>query len=195
MADGAAGFGQGSSGPALLRYRLGLERISRKGLSPSAARLSRHVPLCALLPLVAGPTTPRAPRRPRFGLFPFRSPLLGESLIVFLSSDYLDVSVRRVGHLIRLTGLLPVGFPHSGIRGSKAVRASPRLFAACRALLRLREPRHPPCALRYLSRTAPVPPPSRLTGSEYPRSLFLSLIVFSFVFPSILSKNRSQPQG
>ena len=90
--------------------------------------------------------------------------------VVFLSSDYLDVSVRRVGHLIRLTGLLPVGFPHSGIRGSMAVRASPRLFAACRVLLRLREPRHPPCALRYLSRTAPVPPPSRLTGPEYPRS-------------------------
>ena len=30
---------------------------------------------------VAGPTTPRAPRRPRFGLVPFRSPLLGESLL------------------------------------------------------------------------------------------------------------------
>ena len=84
--------------------------------------------------------------------------------VVFLSSDYLDVSVRRVGNLFRLTGLLPVGFPHSGIRGSRAVRASPRLFAACRALLRLREPRHPPCALWYLSRTAPVPPPSKRTG-------------------------------
>ena len=81
LADGAAGFGQGSSGPALLRYRLGLEHVSRTGLSPAAARLSRHVPLRALLPLVAGPTTPRAPRRPRFGLFPFRSPLLGESLL------------------------------------------------------------------------------------------------------------------
>ena len=174
MADGAAGFGQGSSGPALLRYRLGLERITHKGLSPAVARLSRRVPLCVLLPLVAGPTTPRAPRRPRFGLFPFRSPLLGESLFVFLSSDYLDVSVRRVGNLIGLTGLQPVGFPHSDIRGSKAVRASPRLFAACRALPRLREPRHPPCALRYLSRTAPVPPPSRLTGPEYPRSYYFT---------------------
>ena len=81
LADGAAGFGQGSSGPALLRYRLGLERVSRTGLSPAAARLSRHVPLHALLPPIAGPTTPRAPRRPRFGLFPFRSPLLGESLL------------------------------------------------------------------------------------------------------------------
>ena len=86
LADGAAGFGQGSSGPALLRCRLGFKRIVHKGLSPAMARLSRHVPLCVLLPLVAGPTTPRAPRRPRFGLFPFRSPLLGESLFVFLSS-------------------------------------------------------------------------------------------------------------
>ena len=77
-----------------------------------------------------------------------------------------------------MTGLLPVGFPHSDIRGSKAVRASPRLFAACRVLLRLREPRHPPCALWYLSRTAPVPPPSRARGtSEYPRSCILLLQV------------------
>ena len=48
------------------------------------------------------------------------------------------------------------GFPHSDTRGSPAVRASPRPFAASRVLLRLREPRHPPCALWYLSRTAPV---------------------------------------
>ena len=164
MADGAASFGQGSSGPALLRYRLGFKLIPRTGLSPAAARLSRRVPLSALLPPLAGPTTPRAPQRPRFGLVPFRSPLLGESLVVFLSSDYLDVSVRRVGNLIRLTSLLLVGFPHSDIRGSQAVRASPRLFAACRVLPRLREPRHPPCALRYLSRTAPVPPPSQASG-------------------------------
>ena len=39
------------------------------------------------------------------------------------------------------------GFPHSGTRGSTAICASPRLFAACHALLRLREPRHPPYAL------------------------------------------------
>ena len=81
LADGAAGFGQGSSGPALLRYRPGFGHIPRTGLSPAPARLSRQVPLCVFLPLVAGPTTPRAPRRPRFGLVPFRSPLLGESLL------------------------------------------------------------------------------------------------------------------
>ena len=93
---------------------------------------------------------------------------------VFLSSDYLDVSVRRVRLLSnRMTRLQRAGFPHSGTRGSSAVRASPRLFAACRALHRLREPRHPPCALRYLSRTAPVPPPPGAGLFEYPRS-FLS---------------------
>ena len=87
---------------------------------------------------------------------------------VFLSSAYLDVSVRRVRLLpSRMAVLQTAGFPHSGIRGSSAVRASPRLIAACRALPRLREPRHPPCALRYLSRTAPVPPrPSRACGTR-----------------------------
>ena len=33
--------------------------------------------------LIVGPTTPRI-RNPRFGLFPFRSPLLGESLLISL---------------------------------------------------------------------------------------------------------------
>ena len=33
---------------------------------------------------------------PRFGLFPFRSPLLRKSRFVFFSSGYLDVSVHRV---------------------------------------------------------------------------------------------------
>ena len=159
----------------------GSDTVSRTGLSPAAARLSRQVPLPCRSPLVAGPTTPRAPRRPRFGLVPFRSPLLGESLLVFLSSDYLDVSVRRVGNLIRLTRLQRAGFPHSDIRGSWAVRASPRLFAACRVLLRLREPRHPPCALWYLSRTAPVPPPSRQRDTRVSSLFFLLELVDCFL--------------
>ena len=43
------------------------------------------------------------------------------------------------------------GLPHSDTHGSKAVRASPWTFAACRVLHRLREPRHPPCALTRFS--------------------------------------------
>ena len=42
------------------------------------------------------PTTPTMPKQGWFGLFPVRSPLLRESLIVFFSSGYLDVSVLRV---------------------------------------------------------------------------------------------------
>ena len=43
-----------------------------------------------------GPTTPTMPKQCWFGLFPVRSPLLRESLIIFFSSGYLDVSVLRV---------------------------------------------------------------------------------------------------
>ena len=51
----------------------------------------------------------------------------------------------------------PGGFPHSGTPGSKAVCASPGPIAACRALLRLPVPRHPPCAFRIFrpGRAAP----------------------------------------
>ena len=41
------------------------------------------------------------------------------------------------------------GLSHSEIRGSKVICTSPRLFAAYHVLHRLREPRHPPCALIY----------------------------------------------
>ena len=46
-----------------------------------------------------GPTTPILPKQNWFGLIRFRSPLLSESLIIFSSSGYLDVSVLRVRSL------------------------------------------------------------------------------------------------
>ena len=49
------------------------------------------------------------------------------------------------------------GLPHSEIPGSKAVCALPRLIAAYHVLLRFPEPRHPPCALRYLTSTSRFP--------------------------------------
>ena len=71
---------------------------------------------------------------------------------VFSSSPYLDVSVRGVRLRIkRMTGLQPAGLPHSDIQGSKLICSYPWLFAACHVLLRLREPRHPPCALGYFT--------------------------------------------
>src|SRR3984885_9908093 len=49
-----------------------------------------------------------------------------------------------------VTGVHPVGFPHSDILGSKPACGSPRLFAACHVLHRLLAPRHPPYALSSL---------------------------------------------
>ena len=44
----------------------------------------------------------------------------------------------------RSAGISPGGFPHSDIRGSQGICPSPRLFAACHVLLRLREPQASP---------------------------------------------------
>ena len=93
---------------------------------------------------------------PGFGLLPFRSPLLRESLLIsfppgtemfhfpgFASCTY----VFSAGwSCITRTGL-----PHSGIHGSKLARSSPWLFAACHALHRRLMPRHPPYALSILT--------------------------------------------
>ena len=91
----------------------------------------------------------------RFGLFRFRSPLLSESLFIFSSSGYLDVSVHRVPSAnlwIQLTvhEVFSCGFPHSDICGSMLICSSPQLFAAYHVFRRLLVPRHPPCALLCL---------------------------------------------
>ena len=67
----------------------------------------------------------------------------------------------------RARAFTPGGFPRSDIRGSQAMCASPRLFAACRVLLRLPVPRHPPCAL-------------------YSLTLFFRSFIVSFKIPSSL---------
>ena len=53
------------------------------------------------------------------------------------------------GSLLALRGdaVARAGLPHSEIRASTGICPYARLFAACHVLLRLREPRHPSCAL------------------------------------------------
>ena len=61
---------------------------SHTGLSPSTAALSSDVPLAIEVP-TARSYNPRTASLPSgFGLFPGRSPLLGESLFIFSSSGY-----------------------------------------------------------------------------------------------------------
>ena len=76
--------------------------------------------------------------------------------VVFFSSGYLDVSVRRVPlHNLWIQlwihEVFSCGFPHSEIHGSRDICSSPWLFAAYHVFLRLLVPRHPPCALISLT--------------------------------------------
>ena len=87
-----------------------------------------------------------------FGLFPGRSPLLGESFNYFLLLEVLRCfsSLRSPPYInVRMTVLQTAGLSHSDTAGSRDICSSPALFAAYRVLHRLREPRHPPCALSY----------------------------------------------
>ena len=136
--------------PPYSGYRLGSSAFRVRGCHPLRRALPGVFPY-ALFVRHACPTTPRAPRRPRFGLAPFRSPLLGGSLL--FSFPPTTGMFRFVGFASPQGDAAPPrgGLPHSDTCGSTAVRASPQTFAACRVLPRLREPRHPPCALARFS--------------------------------------------
>ena len=99
--------------------------------------------------LMAAPITPaHASRHRRFGLFPVRSPLLGESLLLSLPAGTKMFQFPAFApYYLHGDGIAPAGLPHSDILRSMGICPSLRLFAACHVLLRLREPRHPPCAL------------------------------------------------
>ena len=76
--------------------------------------------------------------------------------VSFLSSGYLDVSVRRLTFSHPMcsggdTRALPrVGFPIRRPPDQRLVSSSPGHIAAAHVLHRLQMPRHPPCALRLL---------------------------------------------
>ena len=89
-----------------------------------------------LPPLQAGPTTPPQHRRQavplwRFRLIPFRSPLLGESRLLFFPRGTEMFQFPRfppLGLFYSAQGdraFTPAGFPHSEIHGSKPGRRLP----------------------------------------------------------------------
>ena len=53
--------------------------------------------------------------------------------------------------VVRIITLQVIGLSHSEIAGSRVICTYPALIAAYRVLHRLREPRHPPCALALFS--------------------------------------------
>ena len=157
MGDGPPCFRRGFTCPALLRIRLGGTTISATGLLPSLMDLSRSLRLSSSFVTPCETSYNPGKQAFRFGLLPVRSPLLRESLFVFFSSGYLDVSVPLVclhppyGFRWWYYSITSSGFPHSEILGSKLAYSSPRRIAVYRVLLRLLVPRHPPCALHSLT--------------------------------------------
>ncbi len=95
----------------------------------------------------------RCHRQPRFGLVRVRSPLLAQSfLLSFPPGTKMFQFPGFAPRHRRGVGIAPDGFPHSDIRGSQGICPSPRLFAACHVLLRLREPQASPvrpCSLSF----------------------------------------------
>ena len=130
-----------------------LPLISLTGLSPSVVGLSRTI-LLSLEDQLCGPNP--GMHAFRFGLIPFRSPLLWKSMFSFFSSGYLDVSVHRVPSAYlwiqyAVTEVFSARFPHSDISGSLDICSSPKLFAAYHVFHRLLVPRHPPYALSSIT--------------------------------------------
>ena len=113
----------------------------------------------------------RAQARGGFGLFPGRSPLLGESLLFSLPAGTKMFQFPAFApHSGVVTAIRAAGLSHSEIRGSRAICAYPRLIAAYHVLHRLREPRHPPYALRHFRLTP------RISHKAIWRELILSAV-------------------
>ncbi len=111
-----------------------------------------------LLPFRAGPTTPLQHRQQavplqRFGLIPFRSPLLRKSLLLSVPRGTEMFQFPRFpppGLCVQpgVTGHLPLpGFPIRRSTDRSLVDGSPWLIAVTHVLHRHLAPRHPPLAL------------------------------------------------
>jgi hypothetical protein len=93
------------------------------------------------------PTTPQRHAATVWAL-PFSLATTQGIIIIFFSSRYLDVSVLGVGSLLlEYYTFSIVGCPIRRSRDIMLVCNSPWLIAAYHVLLRLSDPRHPPCAL------------------------------------------------
>ena len=173
--------------PPYSGYSLGWSAFKVRGCHPLRPAFPGVFPYVRFF-LLAGPTTPRALRRPRFGLAPFRSPLLGGSLLFSFPPT---------------TGMFRfVGFA-SMLDGCRACARRVAPFGHPRICGRSRLP----VDFRGLPR--PSSPPGAKASSVRPRSL-LALACHSahrcaslarvslclcVCFPSILSKNRAGLHG
>ena len=129
-----------------------------------------------------------------FGLIPGRSPLLGESLLFSSPRGTKMFQFPRFASTASMLWIPPKGggLSHSEIRASKVICTYTRLIAAYHVLHRLREPRHPPCALAYFLLCRPFTMKENGAGSY-----FLSFNVFytSSACPSQMVLKEPRTRG
>ncbi len=132
---------------------------SGTGLSPAAARRSGRFPSLHA-GLLAAPITPaRASRRRRFGLIPFRSPLLGESLLLSLPAgtemfQFPAFAPRSARCRDRSRRVAPFGCPR--INGYLPLPAAFRSLSRPSSPPRAQaSPMRPCCSVCYLDATRP----------------------------------------
>ena len=151
--------------------------VSRTGLSPSTDQLSRwfRYSVRGGAPTVLHPRA-RPQDRPGLGSCAFaRHYLRNHCYFLFLRVLRCFSSPGSPTASMRCDGITSIGFPHSDIRGSQGICPSPRLFAACHVLRRLREPQASPMRPFCLSlvpsrQTDPFHTPSRETAGPLCRA-------------------------
>ena len=122
LPDGPGGFAQDSSCPALLRiplHRVGLRAGGCHPLRPNFPE--RHARPMRMISRSYNPEG--ALLRLRFGLFPGRSPLLGESRLFSLPGGTKMFQFPPLASLqkVMMTALHADGLSHSEIRGSRDI--------------------------------------------------------------------------
>ena len=149
LPDGPGRFTQNSSCSALLRIPLGFAWLRIRSCHAlwlyfpehSAHQLSCH-----------GVVLQPHPCRNMDGLgcSPFARHYWGNHcLFSFPAGTKMFQFPALASKLSWIISLQDIGLSHSEISGSKVICTSPKLIAAYHVLHRLREPRHPPCALTY----------------------------------------------
>ena len=152
MADGPAGFTQGSTCPALLRMPLGFMTLRVRDCHPLRLDFPEHSTRVNLA--VSRSYNPAGAGTPAVWAAPRSLATTWGITFCFLFLPVLRCFSSRgsLPQLVRVTVRQTAGLPHSEIRGSRVACTYPRLIAACRVLRRLPEPRHPPYALSYFRR-------------------------------------------
>ncbi len=103
--------------------------ISPTGLSPSMDSFSNEVRLSIMVSFIVRPTTPREPKFSWFGLFPLRSPLLRESLVISFPRGTKMFQLPRFALLTKYP-LKRVGSPIRKSPDQSLLSGSPRHIAA-----------------------------------------------------------------